>query len=109
MSKNVSKRAKRIRYIRSLVSAVVSIGLVTQPVSAVEPVEAANQVLGTEGGAKATKEALNAALKLAKTKPALTTATGIVCLACLPAAGGCASAGLCIACGILIAETLNIK
>ena len=59
------------------------------PVVAINPVEAANQGVASKSG----KEALNAALKLARSKPALSTAAAIP--------------GLCIACGILIAKTLG--
>ena len=89
--------------------AVVSLALVTSPTPAiaVEPTEAINQVMGSEGGSQIAKEALNAALKAAKSKPAMSTATGIVCLACVPAAGAAASPAMCIACGILIAKTFG--
>lgn len=39
----------------------------------------------------AAKEALNVALKMARSKPAITTATSIVCIACVPVAGAAAS------------------
>lgn len=67
--------------------------------SAADPESA---MIAAEGG----KQALNEALKLAKTKPALSIAASITCLACIPAAGASASASLCVACGILIAKTL---
>jgi hypothetical protein len=50
---------------------------------------------------------MNSALKAANSKPAMTGATSIVCLACVPLAGAAASPGMCIACGILIAKTLG--
>jgi hypothetical protein len=81
----------------------VSLLLAPSPVLAVDAADAAAQVVAAEGG----KEALNAALKIANSKPALSVATGIVCLACIPIAGAVASPGLCIACGILIAKTLG--
>ena len=79
----------------------------TPRVVAVDPAEAANQVMDTEGGKKAAKEALDTAMKMAKSKPAMSTATGIVCLACIPATGAAASPALCIACGILLAKTFG--
>jgi hypothetical protein len=50
---------------------------------AIDPTEAANQVIGAS------------------------VATGIMCLASIPAADAAASPGLCIACGILIAKTFD--
>lgn len=37
----------------------------------------------------------------------MAVATTIVCGACVPVAGVCASPGICIACGVLIAKTLG--
>ena len=75
------------------------------PVSAesIDAADAAKGALATEGG----KEALNAALTVAKSKPALAVAGGIVCISCLPAAGIAASPAMCIACGILVAKVLG--
>jgi len=53
------------------------------------------------------KEALNAALKTARQKPALSVAAAISCLACAPAAGIGASPSMCIACSILLAKVLG--
>lgn len=83
--------------------AILSFTLMSPPALAIDPVEAANECVASEGG----KEALNAALKIARSKPALSTAAAITCIACIPAAGVAASPGLCIACGILIAKTLG--
>lgn len=83
--------------------AMVSLVLMNFPASAVDPVETANQVVGAESSLKATKEVLNLGLQVARSKPAMTVATGIVCISCVPVAG----AGLCIACGILIAKTFG--
>lgn len=38
---------------------------------------------------------------------AIFSATGIVCLACIPVAGAAVSPGMCVACGILIAKTFG--
>ena len=104
--KNMKKRL--LNHLGNVSMAVITLILMTSPsLAAVDPAEAANKVIGTEGGKKASKEALDAALKMAKSKPAMTAATGIVCLACIKAAGVAASPGLCIACGILIAKTLG--
>jgi len=51
------------------------------------------------------KGAMNEALKMARTKPALSIAAGIVCLACLPTAA--ASPALSVACGKLMAKTFG--
>ena len=74
------------------------------PVSAADTAaDAAKTVAATEGG----KAALNEGLKVAKSKPALTIAAGIVSAACISTAGATASASMCIACGILIAKVLG--
>lgn len=86
-----------------LVSIALVIGSSTAPVGAVDATDAAKDVLATEGG----KEVLNQALKVSRSKPALSIAATITCLACVPVAGVGASAGMCIACGILIAKTLG--
>lgn len=82
----------------SLFSAILVIGSATAPAGAAA--DAAKDIIGAEGG----KEALNQALKAARTKPALFIATTIVCLACMPAAGVVASPSMFIACGILIVK-----
>lgn len=98
-----SHRKKVLKHLGNVGIAIISFSLMTSPASAVDPTE----VLGSEGSRKLAKEALNGALKLSKGKPAMTAATTIVCLACVPAAGAIASPGMCIACGILIAKTLG--
>jgi hypothetical protein len=63
----------------------------------------AEQAIAAEGG----KKAVNEALKIARSKPALSLAAGITCIACAPVAGAAASPTMCIACGILIAKVLG--
>lgn len=87
--------------------AVLTVSLMTSPASASDPADTAKQVLSSEGGRLAGKEVLNAALKVAKSKPSMAAATTVVCLSCIPIAGTCASASMCVACGILIAKTLG--
>ena len=99
--KNHKKRV--VKYLGNVGMALVSFTFMTPRAIGVDPVEAANQTVASEGG----KEALNAALKIAGSKPALSIAAGITCIACLPVAGAAASPGLCIACGILIAKTVG--
>lgn len=107
MSENKTIRKRILNHFGNVGIATITFILMTPPSLAVDPAEAANQVIGTEGGKKAAKEALDAALKMAKSKPAMSAATGIVCLACIPTAGVAASPGMCIACGILIAKTFG--
>jgi len=105
---NKKKFRKRfINHLGRVSLALISVALMSTPVNASEPVETISQVMGSEGGQTAAKEAFNNALKVAKSKPAMSVATGIVCLACVPAAGAAASPGMCIACGILIAKTIG--
>jgi hypothetical protein len=104
---NSSLKKKVLKRVGQAVVSLVSIALAVEAAkaidTAIDTTQATKDVIGSEGG----KEALNAALKVARSKPALSTATGIVCLACIPVAGVAASLGLCIACGILIAKTLG--
>lgn len=102
-TKNKSRKKRLLKHLGNVGMAMLSFSLLTSPVSAVEP----NEILGSESGRQATKEAIDAALKMARSKPAMSAATTIVCLACLPAAGAVASPGMCIACGILIAKTFG--
>lgn len=87
----------------SLVSGALVIGSAGAPAGAIDAAETAQEVIASEGG----KEALNQALKVARSKPALSVAAGITCVACVPVAGAAASPGLCIACGILIAKVIG--
>jgi len=97
------KREKVLKHLGKVGMALVTFTFMTPRAIGVDATEAASQVVASEGG----KEALNAALKVARGKPALSIAAGIACMACVPAAGAVASPGLCIACGILIAKTLG--
>lgn len=107
MTKSKSKKKKFLKHLGNVAIAAVSLSLITTPATAIEPTQAAEQVLATEGGHAAAKEALNSALKVARSKPAMAVATTIVCGACVPIAGAYASPGICIACGILVAKTLG--
>jgi hypothetical protein len=111
-----SKKKKVLKHIGKVGMAIFYLAVMTSPMAfaAIDSSEAAEQVLGSEGAAEAAKAALkagkaamNSALKAANSKPAMTGATVIVCLACVPLAGAAASPGMCIACGILIAKTLG--
>jgi len=105
--KNKNFKKKILKHLGNVSMAIFSISLITFPVSAMDSSETASQVIGFESGQKATKEVFDAALKIAKSKPSMTAATSIVCLACIPVAGAAASPGLCIACGILVAKTFG--
>ena len=105
--RKITKRKRILRHLGKVAIAFLSAGIMVSPSGAIDPVDAASQAIGAEGGREAAKSVLNSALKVAKSKPALSTATGIVCLACIPVAGAAASPGLCIACGILIAKTFG--
>lgn len=87
----------------SLFSVALVIGSSGASAGAVDAADAAKDVVGSKGG----KEALNQALKVARSKPALSIAAGITCIACMPAAGVAVSPSMCVACGILIAKTLG--
>ena len=99
--KQIKKRI--LTHLSKVAMGIVSASLVVGPAVATEPIDAASHVVASEGG----KEVLNNALKVARSKPALSLATAIVCVGCLPVAGAAASPGMCIACGILIAKTFG--
>lgn len=108
-SETNSIKKKVLKHIGKVGMAIFYLTVMTSPMAfaAVDPSEAVEQVLGSQGAAEAGKAAMNSALKAANSKPAMTAATAIVCLACVPLAGAAASPGMCIACGILIAKTLG--
>ena len=106
----LSKTTKRVassKITKNVLKSAVAITVATIPMSQqasavdIEAVPVSKETL--EGG----KEALNAALKTARSKPALSIAAGITCLACLPAGAIAASPSMCFACGILIAKVLG--
>ena len=103
----MQKRKLRNKFFRHLGKVGVALGsaiIMTGQAQAVDTTTtAATKVLGQEGG----KEALNQALKIARTKPVLSIATLVTCLACPPVAGVAASPALCVACGILIAKGIG--
>ena len=86
----------------------LTFSLIIPSASAVDPVDTAGQVVASRGSRVAAKAALNSALKVAKSKPSMVAATTVVCVSCIPVAGTCASASMCVACGILISKTSNL-
>ena len=103
----MTKKKRILKHLTNVGMAALSFTLMASPATAIDPVEAAGQVAATEGGRIAAKEVLNAALKVARSKPSMFIATGITCAACAPVAGTCASASMCVACGILIGKTFG--
>lgn len=97
-----SRKKKILNHLSKVGISLLSVSLLLGSSSA-SAADVAAQAVNSEGG----KEALNAALKLARSKPAMSIAAGITCIACVPVAGVAASPGMCIACGILIAKTLG--
>jgi hypothetical protein len=100
-----SRKKKILNYLSRVGVSALSVSLLlgSSPASAIDSVDAASQVIASEGG----KEVLNTVLKIGRSKPALSIAAGITCIACVPVVGVVASPGMCIACGILIAKTLG--
>lgn len=93
----MKKRKKILTHLSKVSMALLSTSLlISAPVYAVDSAPSENA-----------KEALNSALKIARSKPYLSIAAGLTCAACIPVAGSAASPALCIACGILIAKTLG--
>ena len=96
--KKVGKNALKSALVITLASVPV---VYSSNAAEIQPVPVSNSTIG--GG----KEVLNAALKTARQKPALSVAAAITCLACAPAAGLAASPSMCVACGILLAKVLG--
>ena len=108
MIKKQTAKKRVLRHLGKVGITALTFTLITPSIaSAVDPVDAAGQVVASEGGRLAAKQALNTALKVAKSKPSMVAATTVVCVSCIPVAGMCASASMCVACGILIAKTLG--
>lgn len=103
MAEKRNRKKRILKHLGNVGMAIISFSLMISPVLAVDPADAASQVVASEGG----KKALNTALKVARSKPSLSVATAITCIACIPVAGATTSAGLCVACGILIAKTFG--
>jgi hypothetical protein len=99
--KSVSKRL--FKHVGKVALGIISTTLLVSSAGAVDVADGAKEIVGSEGG----KAAVNQALTVARSKPALSVATVIVCLACVPAAGIVTSPGMCIACGILIAKVIG--
>lgn len=95
------QRAKQaLKHLGKVAMGILSASLMVGPAGAKEPSEAASQVVASKGG----KEVINSVLKVARSKPSLSLGTAIICLSCIPIAGGPASASMCVACGILITK-----
>lgn len=100
----MNRTKKVIKKIGKVGISAISTLIIIGSAGAVDSADATKTIIESNNGGK---EALNQALKFARGKPAMSLATSITCLACLPIAGVAASPGLCIACGILIAKTLG--
>jgi hypothetical protein len=101
--KSISKRL--FKHLGQVTLGVFSATLMISPAKAIDAADAAKDVVGV--GAEGGKAALNEAFKVARSKPALSVAAGIVCVGCMPAAGIAASPAMCIACGILVAKVIG--
>ncbi len=86
---------------------VSTVFLLPSNARAVNPSDTVNEVIGSEGGSLAATLVVNTTLAVIRSKPAMSAATTIVCVGCLPVTGGTGSPSMCIACGILIAKTFG--
>jgi hypothetical protein len=98
--KNPEVRKKVGRHLGNVALASLSLVFLA-PAGAIE--QNSTIAVNNEAG----KTALNEALKVARSKPALSVATLITCVACIPVAGAVASPAMCIACGILISKVIG--
>jgi len=69
MTEKQNRKKRILKHLGNVGMAIISVGLITSPTLAADPAEAASQVIGSEGGTKAAKQALDSALKMAKGKP----------------------------------------
>lgn len=106
MKKKITKQAV-YKHLREVGFAFFSLVLTAGSVSAQDILKPTGDLIGPEATNQGAKEALNAALKATRSKPALTLATVVVCTSCIPVAGIAVSASMCVACGILIAKTIG--
>lgn len=98
--KNPDLRKKVVKHLGNVAIAGLSLVFLS-PAGAIDP--NATTTINNE----ASKTALNEALKVSRSKPALSLAAVITCCACIPLAGIAASPTMCIACGILIAKVIG--
>jgi hypothetical protein len=108
MKKSKLKRRLLNRLAKSTLAIVSGAFVLSAPTQALaleptELVETAEAVANTQ----VSKEIVSSALKVMRSRPALSLATSIVCISCAPVVGTATSASLCIACGILIAKTIG--
>lgn len=99
--KNPEVRKKATRHVGNVALACLSLVFLAPAGGALD--HNTTLAINNEAG----KTALNEALKVARSKPALSVATIIVCAACPAVAGLAASPAMCVACGILIAKVIG--
>ena len=98
---SLSRKQRFYRHLGDVGIAIITSTFLGSPAVAVD--QSIIDPVAVEGG----KEALNQALKVARTKPALSVMATIVSIGCIPVAGAAASPAMCIACGILVAKVLG--
>ena len=102
--KDPKVRKKFVKHLGKVGIACFSLAITTSlyPVAATA-IDNSTIAINNEAG----KTVLNEALKVSRTKPALSLAAVIVCFACVPVGGLVASPAMCIACGILITKVIG--
>jgi hypothetical protein len=103
--KKISRKERLLSHLGKVAMGTISASFLLAPLSAsaINSADVAGDVIGSEGG----KRVLNEALSLARNKPALTIATGVTYIPCIPVSGAVASPGPCVACGFLIVKTFS--
>jgi hypothetical protein len=99
--KNPEVRKKATRHVGNVALACLSVVFLAPAGGAID----SNTTVAVNN--EAAKTALSEALKVTRSKPALSLAAMITCVACAPVAGAAASPALCVACGILIAKVIG--
>jgi hypothetical protein len=100
--KSVSKRL--LKHAGQVALGIISTTLIVSSAGAVDAAaDGAKEIAGSEGG----KASVTQALKVARSRPSLSIAAIIVCIACIPVTGAITSPGMCIACGILITKVIG--
>jgi hypothetical protein len=102
--KDPKVRKKFVKHLGKVGIACFSLAVTTSlyPVAATA-IDNSTIAINNEAG----KTVLNEALKVSRTKPTLSIAAAIVCLACVPVTGLAVSPAMCIACGILITKVIG--
>ena len=78
MTKTKNYKKRILNHLGNVITAIITASLMVSPSLSVDSVEVANQAMSSESSREAAKRALDSTLKVAKSKPAMSTATVIL-------------------------------